>query len=92
MTINYKFLTIEDKDVRLIGYKLKLSPSERTLLAAIADKDGASIEELLPLLAEGISRGNVAVHINAINKKAESISSRKLVLFENGKYVINPYM
>ena len=90
MIVNY--LNITEKEAYLIGYKLKLSPTERAILLEIADKNGASIEDLLPLLSEGVSRGNIAVHINSINKKATNISGRKLILFEDGKYVINPYM
>lgn len=92
MKIKFNFLNIDDNEVFLIGYKLKLSPTERTLLCEIANNKSASIEELLPLLSNGVSRGNIAVHINSINKKATNISGRKLILFEDGKYVINPYM
>jgi DNA-binding MarR family transcriptional regulator len=90
--MNVKFLKITKDDARLIGYKLKLSPTERAILFEIANKNGASIDELMPLLSAGVSRGNIAVHINSINKKAEAVSGRKLVLFENEKYVLNPYM
>ena len=92
MKLTVNFLNITDNEVYLIGYKLKLSPTERTLLYEIANGGGASIEELLPLLSDGVSRGNIAVHINSINKKAENISGRKLILFDNGKYILNPYM
>ena len=92
MKINFNFLNIIDNEVYLLGYKLKLSPTERMLLCEILQKSGASIEELHHLLTDGVSQGNIAVHINSINKKATNISGRKLVLFENGKYVINPYM
>lgn len=90
--IKVDFLNIEKNGVYLIGYPIKLSPSERALLYEIAAKNGASIDDLLSLLAEGVSRGNVAVHINSINRKAEAISGRRLVLFENEKYILNPYM
>ena len=90
--MNFNFLNIENGEAYLIGYKLKLSPTERTLLYEIADKKSASIDELLALLDEGVSRGNVAVHVNSINRKADAISGRRLVLFENGRYIINPYM
>lgn len=86
------FLNITKDDVYLIGYKLKLSPTERAILYEIADKSGASIDELLPLLSSGVSRGNIAVHINSINKKADAVSGRRLVLFENDRYILNPYM
>ena len=92
MKINFNYLIINDNEVYLIGYKLKLSPTERMLLCTITENKSASIEELLPLLSDGVSRGNIAVHINSINKKAYNISGRKLILFEDGKYVINPYM
>ena len=92
MKINFNYLIINDNEVYLIGYKLKLSPTERIILCAIAENKNATIEELLPLLSNGVSRGNIAVHINSINKKAYNISGRKLILFEDGKYVINPYM
>lgn len=90
--MHVKFLTIEEKNVYLIGYKLKLSPSERNLLLNIANSKGKTIDELLLLLNDGVSRGNVAVHINSINKKAMAVSERKLILFEDEKYIINPYM
>ena len=86
------FLNITGDEVYLIGYRLKLSPTERAILYEIADKGSASIDELLPLLSSGVSRGNIAVHINSINKKADSVSGRRLVLFENDKYILNPYM
>lgn len=87
-----KFLNVTKDECFLIGYKLKLSPTERAILLEIATKKSASIDELLPLLSTGVSRGNIAVHINSINKKAYAVSSRKLVLFENDKYIINPNM
>lgn len=86
------FLNITSDEVYLIGYRLKLSPTERAILYEIADKGSASIDELLLLLSSGVSRGNIAVHINSINKKADSVSGRRLVLFENDKYILNPYM
>ena len=90
--MNVNYLSITKDEAYLIGYKLKLSPTERAILLEIAEKGSASIDELLPLLSGGVSRGNIAVHINAINKKANSVSGRKLVLFENERYIINPNM
>ena len=90
--MNVNYLNITKDEAYLIGYKLKLSPTERAILFEIAINGGASIEELMPLLSDGVSRGNIAVHINSINKKADSVSGRKLVLFENNKYIINPNM
>ncbi len=86
-----RFLVIED-DIRLLGFPLKLSPTESKLLRSIAENGRMTIEELARLLNEGVSRGNVAVHINAINRKAERISSRKLVVFHANAYEINLFM
>ena len=86
------FLNIEKSGVYLIGYPLKLSTTERTLLREIANNGNATIDELWALLSNGVSRGNVAVHINSINKKAEAISARRLVLFEGDRYILNQYM
>lgn len=90
MTVNY--LNITKDESYLIGYKLKLTPTERAILFEIAVKSSATIDELLSLLSDGVSRGNIAVHINSINKKANAVSGRKLVLFENNSYILNPYM
>lgn len=85
------FLRIDGERVVLVGYPLKLSPTERRLLGAICRKDTA-IDELSLLLNEGVSRQNVAVHISSINRKAEAVSGRKLVIFSSGTYTINPFM
>ena len=75
----------------LLGFPLKLSPTELKLLMAICERD-MTVEELSSLLNEGVSRQNVAVHINAINRKAELISGRRLVIFLGECYTLNPYM
>ena len=90
--MNVNYLSITKDEAYLIGYKLKLTPTERAILFEIADKNGSSIDELLHLLTDGVSRGNIAVHINSINKKADAVSGRRLVLFEDEKYILNPYM
>ena len=85
------FLNVNDNCIFLLGFPLKLSPTEQKLLVAICERD-ATIEELSTLLCEGVSRQNVAVHINSINRKAELISGRRLVIFTNECYTLNPYM
>jgi hypothetical protein len=86
-----RFLVI-DEEIRLLGFPLDLTPSESILLRAIAENEKMSVDELSLLLRDGVSRGNVAVHINAINRKAKDISSRKLVIFSHGSYEINEFM
>ena len=76
----------------LLGYELKLSPTERKLLRAITEGGKSSVEHLTALLPEGVNPSNVAVHISSINKKAEMLSKRKLVIYENYRYRINPFM
>lgn len=85
------FLKVNDNGIFLLGFPLKLSPTEQKLLVAICERD-ATIEELSTLLCEGVSRQNVAVRINSINRKAELISGRRLVIFTNECYTLNPYM
>ena len=75
----------------LLGFPLKLSPTELKLLTAICERD-MTVEELSSLLNEGVSRQNVAVHINSVNRKAELISGRRLVIFSGERYTLNPYM
>ena len=87
-----RFLVIEKGGVFLLGYPLRLTPTENKLLTLITERGEASAELLCTLLSEGVSRQNVAVHISAINRKAQSISGRKLVCFKNNLYGINPCM
>lgn len=87
-----RFLIIEDNEVRLVGFPLYLTPTEKKLLTLITERGEASTELLCSLLNEGVSRQNVAVHISSINRKAQLVSGRKLVCFENNLYGINPHM
>ena len=90
MQIN--FLVIEEKAVYLLGKELKLTPTEYSLLYAVATQENPSPGELLGMLRDNAKLENVYSHINAINKKAKAISQRKLIVFGQHKYSINPYM
>ncbi len=87
-----RFLTVDRNETFLLGYRLKLSSTEQKLLYEIAQGGRSGVEDLLPLLNAGVGRGNVAVHINSINKKAENISGRKLIIHEDSQYKLNPFM
>ena len=87
-----RFLTVDQKEAFLLGHRLKLSSTEQKLLYAIAQGGRSGVDDMLPLLSEGVGRGNVAVHINSINKKAEKISGRKLIIYEASQYKLNPFM
>ena len=93
--IKVKRLIIGDdkNDVRFLGYKLKVSECEYKLLFALGMSQRKSIESLSAVLAKPPEkRGNVAVHICSINRKAEIIGGRKLVLCENSEYYFNEHM
>ena len=87
-----RFLIIDENEVRLLGYPLLLTPTEKKILSLITLRGEASTELLCSLLNDGVSRQNVAVHISAINRKAEKISRRKLICFKNNLYGLNPCM
>ncbi len=86
------FLVIDEKEAYLLGFELKLSKTRHRLLYEIAAHGELSADELLALLDKDVSRGNVAVHISAINRAAKDISERKLVIYEKHKYKLNPFM
>ena len=91
--INHLMIGDDKSDVRLLGYRLKVSECEYKLLVCIAERGTVSIDELSLLLGfDREKRGNVAVHICSINRKAEVIGGRKLVLCENSEYHFNEYM
>ena len=87
-----RFLTVDSQEVFLLGYPLRLSKTEHKLLDIIARGGRCGVDDLAELLPQGVSKGNVAVHINAINKKARAISGRKLIIYEDQSYKINPFM
>ena len=87
-----RFLDIAHDGNFLLGYPLKLSPTEEKLLKEVANGGKCDVSSLAKLLSDGVSSGNVAVHINAINRKAKKISGRKLIVHENGSYKINELM
>lgn len=87
-----RFLNLLPDKIYLLGLPLKLSRTEDILLRAIASGGKSGVDDLLPLLGDGITRGNVAVHVNSINKKASAISGRRLIIHKQKRYVINPFM
>ena len=87
------FIGEDRKDVYLLGYRLHLTPFEFKILSALADGKPKTANELASSIGRADDKkGNVAVHICAVNRKAFSISERKLVLFEDSKYFLNENM
>ncbi|MBQ7384504.1 MAG: hypothetical protein IJV72_06915 [Clostridia bacterium] len=89
------FLVIDEsaRDALYLGYRMGLTPSEYRILREIVAAKSISLDELVQ--SSGFSdkrRNNVSVHICAINRKAERIGRRRLVLFEKQRYHINEFM
>ena len=91
--MTYKHLTIEDGRVIFLGYELHLTPSEKQILSIVAE-GGATSSELLARITRlrRVGLSNVAAHISAINKKAKEIGSRRLIVNQKGKYILNEFM
>ena len=80
------FLNHETKEAIYLGYDMGLTASEfRLLFALYESKRTCTAEELLALLSckKPLARGNVAVHVCNINKKARWIGGRNLILGED---------
>jgi len=87
-----RFLIIDDNAVFLLGRELELTPTERKILYSIACEEKCTADDLTSLLRSGAKKENISAHISAINSKARRISGRKLIIFGQYKYKINPYM
>ena len=77
----------------MLGYLLKLMPSERAILVSLAE-GGKTSRELLSAIAHlrAVGVSNIAAHVSSINKKAREIGSRRLIVSEKRKYILNEFM
>lgn len=89
---NFLVLYEEERRAQLLGYPLSLSPLEFDLLRAIADEPLLDAPTLVERLNRAIAVTTVPVHVHAINKKAEAISGRKLIVFAADGYVLYQQM
>ena len=87
-TVSYRFLsdTQDPNRFLLLGYPLKLSPTESAILHKLLAEISVSVEELCVLPAKTLSTRCLAVHVHAINQKAMEISGRRLILFLEDSY------
>ncbi|MBQ9085918.1 MAG: hypothetical protein IJY47_01890 [Clostridia bacterium] len=76
----------------LLGYPLRLSPTESSVVHKLLESPSLSPEDLRQLPTKTISRQCLAVHVHAINEKASAISGRKLILSVEGSYLLSPRM
>ena len=73
----------EAESVVYLGYPLRLTKREFAVLKIIVDcKDGISSQDILAELSpkRDIKRGNVAVQVFNINKKAKMIGGRSIIV------------
>ena len=79
----YRFLSASPQPnvFYLLGYPLKLSPIESAIVSKLLSEHSLSIDELCVLPTKTLSKQCLAVHVHAINQKAEQISGRRLILF-----------
>ncbi len=83
----------EKKKVYFLRYDMKLTPREYEILNAISNLGSAGTDELMASCGlSNSTRGNIAVHISSINRKADMIGERKLILYGDHKYYLNKYM
>lgn len=93
-TYRYGFLTdSEDPSCfYLLGYPLRLSPTQRVILHTLLQRESSSSEELRRLPHKTLTKNCLAVHVHAINQKAYEISGRRLVLCLGDEYRLSPNM
>lgn len=90
----YRFLT-DSQDPRcfyLLGYPLRLSPTEGEILHCLLERESIHPETLRHLPSRTLSRNCLSVHVHAINQKAYEISGRRLVLCLGDEYRLSPNM
>ena len=71
------------------GYRLKLTKKEYKICAALCENKGyMKAAELIVAMgsSETIKKGNVAVHVHNINKKAIKIDGNKPIRFDRSEW------
>ena len=86
--MQYRFLVWDEpqNEVRLLGYTLPLSPAERQIIEILFHREFVSLEDFHRLSKPHLPQSSIPTHIYSINKKAFSISGRKLIVFEKDYY------
>lgn len=89
-----RFLRGDDEtgQIHLLGFPLTLSARERTILFSLLRKHPLSSAELRRIASPSMTKNGLSVHVHNINKKAQAISGRKLILSADGVYDLNPTM
>ena len=93
--VSYERLTLGSarRKAEFLGYDLSLSEKEYYILRFIVHENGAPVSRRqLSYWMHGMTNNCMSVHVSNINKKAYEISGRKLVMFAEDSYYLNPYM
>ena len=85
------------RGVTFLGYELKVTPAERSILSLLVSRADADVcyEEIGEVCLGDIHSGHstVAKHIFSINKKAQSIGGRNMIVSKLDRhYSINKYV
>lgn len=86
--MHYRFLVWDEarNEIRLLGYTLHLSPSERQIIEILFLREFVTVDEFHRFSKPTLPKSSIPVHICSINKKAFAISGRKLIGFEKDYY------
>ena len=76
----------------LLGYPLKLSPTEEAMMKVLLQDGWCYPHELIGVYQQKPTADSLPVHIHSINRKAEAISGRKLIRFHLNSYYISQSM
>lgn len=90
-------LKATSRGVTFLGYDLKLTPAERSVLALLVLRAGEGVyyEEIGEACLGDIHSkfATISKHVSSINKKAQSIGGRVMILSQKDRfYTINKYI
>ena len=97
---SYRFLNVGDteKRTKLLGFMLKVTPTEHRILSFLCSRTGrfTSAEIILNCCfadSDRLTLSCVSTHISSVNRKAEPITNRRLIISEKDSgYMLSPYM
>ena len=93
--IKYQHISIEEDMVILLGYRLVLTKTEYSILKALIESaiTPLSSKDFCTKIGIELSKESISFHVSNINKKAKTISNRKLIKnFAKNGYFLNEEM
>ncbi len=76
----------DEQEALLTGYRLHLAHKEAVLLHTMIERGAVKASGKNTLFS------SLPVLVNSINCRSRDICGRKLVICQNGNYIINPHM